>query len=82
MDVEMWNTLTNTVVHGHEGTFSFERNFHRKRQKLSILKKRSDQLCRQVGQRFEVFFGNQQTVAGKKRTMIEKSCGDFILKNY
>jgi hypothetical protein len=78
----MRHTLANAIVHGNERTLGFKGTLHRPPQKLRVLKERANKLSRQVRQSFEMFFRNQQAMAGKQRTMVEKGHGDFILKHY
>jgi len=73
--------LAYSIVDGNEGALRSESSFHRHRQKSGI----GGELCeggrRNIDQTLQMQAGNQQAMAGKKRTMIEKRDGLRILKD-
>jgi hypothetical protein len=78
--MQMRHTLADAVVHRDEGAVGFQRRLDRTTEKLHIPEEGPDQVRGQIGQSFVVFFRNQEAVARKNRTVIEKGQGYFVFK--
>jgi hypothetical protein len=78
--VKMRHALADAIVHRDEGAMGFQRRLDRTTETLHIPEVWPDQVLGQVGQRFVVCFRNQEAMAGKNWTVVEKSQGYFVFK--
>jgi hypothetical protein len=72
VNVKMRNALADAIVNADKRSLCFNRPLNRARQQLSVCEKWTYQGGRQVRERFKVIPGNQQTMTGENRAMIEK----------
>ena len=80
MNVKMRHALADTIVDSHKCSVRLQSRFNRAREKLSVPEERRNQIIREIGESFVVMFRNQQAVAGKHWTVIEKSQRHVIFK--
>src|SRR5207249_491844 len=81
MYVKMRHALTHAIVHRDECSMRLHSLLYRACQRLRVREERFDQIRRQIHQRLVMLFGNQQTMAGEDRAMIEKSDADVVFKD-
>lgn len=81
MHVQMWHALAHAIIHRHECSVGFHGGFDGPRQKLHVFEVRPNLIGRQISQSFVVFFGDNQAMTGKNRTMVEKGDGVFVFKD-
>lgn len=78
MHVKMWHALADAVIHRHESSVRFHGRFDCARQELHVFEVGLNLLDRQISQSFTVFSGNNKTMTGKNRTVIEKRDGVLV----
>src|SRR5216684_8067593 len=76
----MRHALADAIVHRDEGAMGFQRRLDSATETLHIPEVWPDQVLGQVGQSFVVCFRNQEAMAGKNWTVVEKSQGYFVFK--
>ena len=81
VDMQMRHALADAIVNRYKRPVRIHRRLDGEREKLGILKERRDQLLGQITQGFVVLFRNQEAMAGKNGTMIEKGQRCLIFKN-
>ena len=81
VDVKMRDALTDTVVDSDECPFCQKSLFDGTRQQLCVPKQWREKPCWQVTECGEVFFGHEQAMSWKNRTMVEKRQRDLVLKH-
>jgi hypothetical protein len=81
VDVKVRDALADNVVDCNEGAFRLHGILHFTGELLGIGEKRTDELSREIEQRWVVGFGDQQDVARKERPHVEKGRGDLVFEN-
>jgi len=81
MNMQVRHALAHAIVDGDEGALRAEPFLHRYRQQFCIGRELRECLRRNIYQRLQVLARNEKAMAGKKRTMIEKSDCPRILKH-
>src|SRR4051794_30680477 len=72
MHVQMRHTLTDTVVNRHERSLRADRFFDRAAKRLRVPEKRLQLRGREICERLHMCPGDEQSVSGEQRPMIEK----------
>jgi hypothetical protein len=82
MDVKVRDALTDDVVNCYEAAFRLHGVLYLAGEHLGVDEKWTDEVSREIEQRWIVGFGNEQDVAGEKRAHVEKGHGDLVFENY
>lgn len=81
MHVQVRDALADSIVNRDKRAFRLHAMLHRANQHLGVSKERCDEMRGEILQRLIVLLGNQQSMAGKKRTVIQESKRNVVFKN-
>ena len=81
MNVQVHHALAHAVIDRHKRSLGFHGCLNGPSEQLCISEEWADKIRRQIGHRFIMRARNQQAVAGKQWTLVQKRNRYFILEN-